>query len=173
MDFFELISQRHSVRNFGQKEVEKEKLNKILEAADMAPSAGNLQAYEIVVVSDLYQKTRLCEACLNQQFVAQAPVVLVFCENRLKSEAKYGPRGHKLYALQDATIACAYAQLACAALGLSSCWVGAFNEEMVKKLIDAPVGVKPIAVLPIGYANEEPYLTPRREIKELAKKERF
>jgi len=169
MDYFEVIRKRRSIRAFQPRPVEPEKLRRVLEAADLAPSAGNLQAYEILVARDGERKRALAQAALGQAFVAQAPVVLGFAANRSRSAAKYGRRGAELYALQDATIACAYAQLAATAEGLATVWVGAFDDDAVAEALDLPEGLRPAALLPLGYAAEEPEPTPRRSLEEIAR----
>jgi nitroreductase len=158
---------RHSVRTYQARSIEEEKLQQILAAANRAPSAGNLQAYEIVLVRDASVQRALVRAALDQEFLAQAPIVLVFCTHGDLSQRKYGPRGADLYCLQDATIACAYAQLAAAALGLGSVWVGAFHPEAVARAIGIPHHWRPVALLPIGYAAEEPLPASRRPLNEL------
>jgi nitroreductase len=165
MEFFDVVDKRHSIRAYKDKEVEEEKLRKILETANKAPSAGNLQAYEIFVVKDQNKRKALAEAAFSQDFIVDAPVVLVFCSNPTRSSWK-GKRGG-LYSLQDATIAACYAQLAVTALGLSSCWVGAFSEEEVLKILGSPKGLVPICIMPIGYAAEEPEITGRRSLKDI------
>lgn len=173
MEFFEVVRRRHSIRAYQQCRVEEEKLYSILECANTAPSAGNLQAYEIVVVTDEKARQALARAALDQEFIAQAPVVLVFLQNPRRSAIKYGRRGAELYSLQDATIACAYAQLAATALGLASCWVGAFDEEPICRLLKVPPGLRPVALLSIGYPAEDPYLTGRRRLSGLVRWETF
>ena len=169
MEFFEVTKRRRSIRIFESKEIERDKLNQILEAANLAPSAGNLQSYEIILIRDWRKKKKIAEASYNQNFIAQAPIVLIFCANFLRS-IRYGERG-KLYAIQDATIACAHAHLATTAVGLGSCWVGAFNEHEIKEIINAPEHIKPIAILPIGYGAQKPYKTLRRRLDEIVKEE--
>lgn len=168
MDFFEVLKNRHSVREFQEREIEEEKLRQILEAANSAPSAGNLQAYKIFVVKDLAIKEQLVEAALNQDFITQAPVVLVFVANPERSARKYGQRGSHLYCLQDATIAASFAWLAAVDLGLTSVWVGAFDGEEVQKILNLPVSWYPVAILPIGYPAEELEKTLRRPLDDIA-----
>jgi nitroreductase len=167
MDFLELIHNRHSVRSFSQRSVEAEKLQKILEAANSAPSAGNLQAYEIYVVTESAQKKALARAALGQDFVAAAPVVLVFCQNPTRSARKYRQRGESLYSLQDATVACTFAMLAVTELGLGTVWVGAFNDQAVSQALQLPETLRPVALLPIGHSAESPEVTPRRHLSDL------
>ena len=166
MDFFDAVARRRSVRSYKRRPVEPERVTTILEAANAAPSAGNLQAYEIFVVEDPARKKALARAALNQAFVAAAPVVLVFCARPARS-ASYGIRGQQLYAVQDATIACAFAMLAATASGLATVWVGAFEEDDVRKAIDAPDGDRPVAILPLGYSAEHPAAAPRRRTSDL------
>jgi nitroreductase len=146
--------------------VEAEKVLQVLSAANAAPSAGNLQGYEIFRVTRDKQRTALARAALDQYFVSQAPVVLVFCANQARSAAKYGERGARLYAVQDATIACAFAVLAATALGLGTVWVGAFDDAAVQRVLDRH-DLLPVAIVPIGYPAEEPEPTARRSLADL------
>jgi nitroreductase len=167
MNFFEVLRNRHSIRAFKKKDVEQEKINIILEATNLAPSAGNLQAYEIVVIKDQERRLALAKAALNQDFIAQAPLNLVFFIDPGRSARRYGQRGMRLYCLQDATIAAAYSQLAATALGLGSVWVGAFYEEPIIKLVNAKEDLIPVAIISIGYPDEKPEITPRRKIEDI------
>jgi len=167
MEFFAALKARHSIRVYIDTPVEAEKLEQILEAVNQAPSAGNLQAFEVYLVTRADQRKALAAAALGQDFLAQAPVVLIFCTHEARSEKKYGKRGVELYCLQDATIACTYAMLAASALGLSTVWVGAFNEEAVSCSVNLPEALRPVAMLPIGYAAEEPRTRPRRSMTEI------
>ncbi len=168
MDFFEVIKKRRSVRAFQEVEVEESKLRIIFETINSAPSAGDLQAYEVFVVRSESKKRELAKAAFGQDFIASAPVVLVFCANPKRSAWKYGKRGEKLYCIQDATIACSFAHLSATALGLASVWVGAFSNSEVLKIIGAEdKDLVPIAILPIGYPAENPSPTPRRQLYDL------
>jgi len=169
MDFFELMNARRSIRAYQNRPVEEEKISQIFDAANRAPSAGNLQAYVILVVRRPAIKAALARASLNQEFLTQAPVVLAFFAHQQMSAAKYHQRGAELYAIQDATIACAYAQLAATQLGLGTVWVGAFDDAAVKRTLKAQADWRPVALLPIGYPAETPAPTPRRSVAELVK----
>jgi nitroreductase len=116
VDLFEVIKRRRSVRAFARQAVEAERVAKVLAAANAAPSAGNLQGYEIFRVTPEKERVALAHAALYQFLIAQAPVVLVFCANQARSAAKYRKRGARLYAIQDAMIACAFAMLPVAIL---------------------------------------------------------
>jgi len=167
MDFFEVLKKRRSIRKFKPDAIPEDKLQLIYEAINSAPSAGDLQAYEVFVVRDKDKLKKLADSAFGQEFIGEAPIALVFCANPSRSRWKYGARGEKLYSLQDATIACAYAQLAVTALGLGSVWVGAFDEDKVRKIIGVGKDIIPIAILPIGYPDESPEPTPRRKISDL------
>lgn len=167
MDFFQTIHERQSIRAFEPREVEPAKLQDILNAACAAPSAGNVQALQIHVVRSHERQRELAQAAYGQEFLAQAPVLLVFCADPIRSAAKYKARGERLYSVQDATIAAAYAQLAATAVGLATCWIGAFDEEAVTRVAGLPAGQRPVVLLPLGYAAEKPPPTSRRPLREL------
>jgi len=173
MDFFETVRNRHSVRKYQPRAVEEEKLDRILETVNAAPSAGDLQAYQVILVQDPAIKLALSQAAYGQGCLVEAPLALVFCADHLMSAGKYGKRGAELYAIQDATIATAYCQLAATALGLATVWVGAFDPAAVAKAINTPQHVTPVSMIPIGYAAEEPGPTPRRKLDDLVKMESF
>jgi nitroreductase len=167
MDLFEVVEKRRSIRAFQDRPIEREKLDRILQAANQAPSAGNLQAYAIFVAIGPAQRALLAAATLGQDFLAKAPVILVFCTHAARNAERYRQRGARLYALQDATIACTFAMLAATALGLGSVWVGAFDDDAVHAAIQAPEGMFPVAMLPLGYSAEEGQVRSRREIGDL------
>jgi len=167
MEFFEVIRRRRSVHAFERKAIPTETLEVVLEAANAAPSAHNLQAYEIYVVTDERRRTAVAQAAREQSFLAGAPVLLVFCTHAERSAKRSGRRGETLYTIQDATIAATFAMLAATARGLATVWVGAFDPEEVARIAGAPPGVEPVAILPLGYAAEEPVEPPRRPLEEL------
>jgi len=168
MEFCEVIRNRHSIRTFTNQPVEEEKLQQILETANLAPSAGNLQAYEIYAVTNAKKRDGLACAALAQEYIAKAPVALVFCTHPERTEGKYTERGTRLYTVQDATIACTFAMLAATDLGLGSVWVGTFDEKVVRMIIGAPESQVPVVILAIGYPGEFPDQHPRRPLEQLA-----
>ena len=167
MDFFEVVKTRQSIRAFQDKPIEPEQLQQILDTINRAPSAGNLQGYEVYLVTNRAVLQCLAQATSGQDFITQASLALVFCAHPARSAKKYEQRGTTLYSVQDATIACAYAQLAVTALGLASVWVGAFNEDAVRAAIGVGHDLRPVAFLPIGYAAEAPEHRSRRALVEL------
>ncbi|MFA7097489.1 MAG: nitroreductase family protein [Gammaproteobacteria bacterium] len=167
-DFFETVRRRHSIRRYqSDMPVEPEKLHAILEMACAAPTAGDLQAYRIVVVRSQQERDGLRRAANDQAFIAEAPICLVFCADPARSQERFGERGRTLYAVQDATIAAAYAQLAVVAAGLGSTWIGYFDENAVKDLLGLDAGLVPVAMLSVGYPAELPEATPRRHMDEV------
>jgi nitroreductase len=167
MDIFNVFSERHSIRAFTNQPITDEALKQILESVNRAPSAGNLQAFDIYQVTKTEHKDALMRASHDQEFLVQASVVLVFCATPSRSAVRYTERGETLYCIQDATIACTYAMLAATALGLGTVWVGAFDEAAVHQIIGAAPDQRPVAMLPIGYPNAEPRIRPRRKLEEI------
>jgi len=122
------------------------------------PSAGGLKARHLPVVEEPEPsaKAKLVQAAFGQDFIAQAPTLLVFWAIGSKSSEKYGERGRTLFAVQDATIAASFASLQAVAFGLGSCWIGAFDEDAVKEIFRKNIQSdwRPIALMPIGFAAE-------------------
>jgi nitroreductase len=162
----EVIFNRVSIRKFEDKEISENDLIEVLRAGNAAPSAGNLQARDFVIVRDKKMKEEIAKAALNQMFIAQAPVVIVVCANYPRSMRVYGDRG-RLYAEQDATAAVENILIAACTLGLGCVWVGAFHEEIVSHLLGIPDYARPIAIIPIGYPAEKPERRRRYPIEEL------
>jgi nitroreductase len=166
MEFAEVLAKRRSVRSYTSQPVEENKLRRIFEAANIAPSAGNLQAYQVRVVRDQAKRNALAQAAYGQGFMATAPVSLVFCADPERSERKYGRRGVDLYSVQDATIAATFAMLAAVDLGLATVWIGDFDEKKVQQVLEVK-SIRPVAIFSLGYAAEHPQPSPRRAIEEM------
>ena len=167
MEFFEVLNKRHSIRRFKEKDIEKDKIRKLLQAANSAPSAGNLQAYQIILVKNKDTSKKLAHFAWDQDFISQAPINLVFCADGRRSAQRYGMRGETLYSIQDATISCAHVHLTAVDLGLGSVMVGAFDEGGVSRLLKIPNNLRPIIILPIGYPDEIPEESTRRSLDDL------
>lgn len=171
MDFFDTVTRRRSIREFRSERVEDEKLERILSAIRLVPSAGNLQAYEVILIRDSRRKKELVRAAWGQRFIARASVVLAFVANPERNFHRYRQRGESLYSVQDATIACTYAHLAATALGLGSVWVGAFDDAAVAEILNVQSPLRPVALLPIGYPAESPSPRPRRPLEDIIHEE--
>ncbi|MCF6323095.1 MAG: nitroreductase family protein [Gammaproteobacteria bacterium] len=169
-DFFETVRHRHSVRKYQTTTpIEAGKLHAVLEMACAAPSAGDLQAYQITVINDQATREALQAAANGQPFISEAPVCLVFSADPSRSAKSFGERGASLYAVQDATIAATYAQLAIVAAGMGSTWVGDFDDNAVKRVLNNNDELQPIAILSVGYPAELPEPTPRRNLDDVVK----
>jgi len=173
LDVFEAIKNRRSVRVFTDKPVSDEEVEKLIDTARWAPSAGNIQPWEFIVVRDQQIKAGVCEAAGNQTFIEEAPVVIVVCANVWRSGQGYGSRGINLYCLQDTAAATQNMLLAAEALGLATCWVGAFHEEEARKVLNIPTGVRPVAIIPVGHAMQKPRARSRRPLNEIVHHEAF
>ena len=163
-DLFTVMAKRRSTRKFTDRIVETVKIDKIIAAADTAPTAGNFQGFEIFYVKSPEKKQQLVEACNNQPYV-HAPVVLVFCKNPSRVKLNFPEEILRKFAIQDATLAAAYSQLAAQALGLSSIWIGMFDEQKVMKVINTDL--IPSSVLCIGYPKQDKFPKPRRNLQEI------
>lgn len=152
MDFLALAKRRYAVRAFDHRPVEEEKLQKILEAARLAPSGRNAQPWKVYVLRspEALQNAETCTPC-----VYQAPVVLLFCYDRTHPESSLSENRVNV-GLTNACIAAAHAMLEAEAQGLGSCWVCLFYEDLTKQVFALPEGWEPACFLPLGYAAAEP-----------------
>jgi len=169
MDVFTAINGRRSVRAYRPAEVEEEKLKKILEAARLSPSASNRQDWRFIVVRNTETRKRLAKAAFGQFFVGEAPVVIVACGTEPKTTMACGQPTHTV----DVSIACAFMILEAYELGLGTCWVGAFNEGEVKKALEIPEPVRVVAVIPLGYPDEDPSQRTRKDLDQIICFEKF
>jgi nitroreductase len=167
MNVLEAIQARQSIRAYQPRDIESAKLETILQAANQAASAANLQAYQIYIVRNQAAKDALAAAAAGQKFLATAPVVLVFATDPARSGAKFGKRGEQVYAMQDSCAAVCNAMLAAVELGLGTCWVDAVSEDAAGKAINLPSGQRAAVILPIGYPAEAPPRTTRRALSDL------
>ncbi|RJQ53611.1 MAG: nitroreductase family protein [Actinobacteria bacterium] len=151
MDVYEAIAERRSVRRFQDKDVEQVVLERLLEAAVKAPSAGNLQPWRFIIVRGEDAKHELAVAAGFQRFVEAAPVVLAVGADLSVAGGRYGTRGRELYAIQDTAAAIENLMLAAVAEGLGTCWVGAFDEEMAARTLGCEDSQRVLALLVLGY----------------------
>ena len=172
MECIEAIKGRRSIRKFKDQPVDKELVEQLLDAAQMAPSAGNLQARDFIVISDKTTKQKLAKAAMGQSFIEQAPVAVVVIANIERSSRIYRARG-ELYAILDAAAGIENLLLAAHSMGLGACWVGAFDETQVTALLGIPDKAKPVALIPVGYPGEQPSATPRMVPDRLVHREKW
>lgn len=154
MELNECIKKRRSIRKFSGRTVGIDQIYQILEAGIQSPTAGNAQDWRFVIVKDKKKKEQLAKAALKQYFITKAPYLIVVCSDTYKIKKVYRKRGD-LYAVQDTAAAIMTMLLKITDLGLASCWIGAFNENEVSRVLRLPEEVRPLAILPIGHSTEK------------------
>jgi nitroreductase len=160
MDILKAIRERRSIRNFQKKDIPKEIVDKLIDSLIWAPSAGNLQARKFFFVKDAKLKEDIAAAALNQDFIAEAPLVIIGCtDSRISS--RYGERGEYLYTIQDVAASIMGMMLVAHENGLGTVWVGAFNEDDVFDILKLPKNLRPVAIVPVGYPAKIPSPPPR------------
>jgi len=175
MDLFEVVEKRRSIRKFKTKPVKTNDLRKILETGRLAPSGGNRQPWYFIVVRHPKTKKALAVAANNQTFAADADVVIAALGDPTISAAKlpYTLSSTRLPYKQDPMIAVEHMILAATTLGYGTCWIGAFNEKKVKKILKIPESLAVVALLPIGVPDEDPPQRPRKAFTKIFFKESF
>lgn len=168
----ENIKTRRSVRKYLKKDIPIELVYKLIDAARYAPSSGNNQCWAFIVVKDKKMKKELAEAA-NQDWVSEAPVIVVACINMQIASAVYGERGAKLYGIQNVAAAIENLLLTANSLGLGTCWVGAFSEPRVSILLECPDYIRPCALVTVGWPDEAPKAPPRHEVSEIVHLEKY
>jgi len=169
-----MIQSRKSVRKYSQNPIPENDLKEILKTGFSAPSGGNMQPWRVVVVKERTRRDRLATAAYGQSFIAEAPVLLVVCAVPYESAEKYKERGATLYTLQDTAALTQNILLASHALGYATCWIGAFNEDDVSEIIKVPEGMRPVSMIPIGFADgKPPSARPRKPVSDVVIEEEF
>ncbi len=166
MEVFEAIQKRYSCRKYLEKDIPKDLILKILEAARLAPSAGNIQPWFFIIVNDKEKKEIIAKSGRWASFIEKAPIVIVGCGNKEAS-----PKWYKV----DVSIAMEHMVLEATELGLGTCWVGSFDEKKVKEILKIPEKYEVIALLAIGYPAEKidimgkmlHLIKPRKKIEEI------
>jgi nitroreductase len=168
MDLFQVIRDRRSIRKYRDTPVEREKIEQLLDAARLAPSWKNMQCWRFLVLTEAEKREALLAAFPDdnpgKKALLQAPVVVVVCADPADSGVENGMD----YYLADTAIAFEHLCLAAHALGLGSCWMGLFDEALVRKGLHIPAGVRVVGVTPLGYPDQEPKPRPRKELAEIA-----
>lgn len=167
MDIYDAIKKRKSIRKYKPKEVEEDKLLRILEAARLAPSASNRQEWRFVVVRNRKTREKLKEAAKNQSFVAQASVVIACCAETDEHRMTCGQLCYPI----DVAVAIEHMALAAVAEGLGTCWIGAFYEDKVKEILNIPQEIKVVELLALGYPAEDPAPREKHPLERILKRE--
>ena len=173
MEFYEVIKTRRSIRSYSPEPIPEDKLRRVLEAARIAPSGANRQPWKFIVVRDEDLKKKVAEACNHQTFISEAPVVIVACGRNIG----YNRGGYmgSLSMVMDVTIAMTHLILAARAEGLGTCWIGAFNNDELKKVLDIPPEYNVVAITPLGYPKGEAFTSSmsRKSLEEIVCYEKF
>jgi len=169
MEFTTLVESRYSVRSYKTDPIEESKLEKVLQAMRLAPTATNRQAFQFLVVHTKGREEEL-KRIYRSDWFTQAPVVVCACgipaENWVRMDGKN-------YNDVDVAIAMDHLILAATNEGLGTCWIGAFDAQAAKEVLGLPEGVEPIALTPLGYPVGEPRPKKRKELSELVRYERW
>lgn len=165
MDTLECIKTRRSVRKYKDKPVPWELVVNILDAGRLAPCAGNIQNWKFIIIREEDNRKKIADACLQQRWMEKAPVYIIIIAEPEKAQRFYGTRGERLYTIQNCAAAIENMLLAAHAQGLGACWVGAFDEEMIRRAVNLPEHVIPHAVITVGYADEKPIMPPKNRLE--------
>ncbi len=166
MDVFTAIQKRRSIRNYLPKEVEEEKLRKVLEAARLAPSAKNRQEWRFIVVRDKEKREELVrEASPHQPFMLSAPVIIVAYALDKDYVMKCGVPAHYI----DIAIALTHIHLQAVEEGLGTCWIGSFHQDKVKEVLNLPKEAEVVQLMTLGYPAEDPSPRPRLPLEEIVR----
>lgn len=169
MDFFELARRRYSVRSYKSAPVEDEKLDRILEAARLAPTAANRQPFQLIVVHTANLQAELLRI-YNKSWFVEPPLVICGCGIPAKNWVR---KDGKNYNDVDVAIVMDHLIMAAAAAGLGTCWIAAFDPTAAKEVLGLPEGVEPVAFTPLGYAADRPPRKKRKPLSELVRYEKW
>lgn len=155
------------MRRYEDRPLEEGTVETLLEVAHWAPSAGNRQPWFFYVVEDETMKNQLVEVALGQEFIAEAPVIIVVCADPERSAQRYRDRGRHLYCIQDTAAAMQNMLLTAESMGLGTCWIGAFDEEACIRALSLPEHLRPVGMTPVGYPAQSPDARQRRPVDEI------
>jgi nitroreductase len=171
MKVLDVIQKRQSVRKYKEDPIPEKALMRVLEAARLAPSGKNFQPWKFIIVKDKALKEKLAQASAGQFFMAEAPIIIVGCGFPDNCYAHMG-RYMKSWSV-DVTIALEHLILQAQEEGLGTCWIGSFEEEEVKAILNIPEDVKVLALTPLGYPDEIPRFRGRKNLDEIISYDRF
>lgn len=163
MDVFEAIRKRRSVRSYEDKPIEEEKLKRVLEAGRLAPSAGNRQEWKFIVVKDRFLKKKIAVSANRQNFIAQSGAIIVGCGTECDKIMTCGQYAYTI----DVSIAMAQMSLQAVEEGLGTCWIGAFKEDEVKKILNIPDKVRLVELMALGYPAYVPEPAQRKKLEDI------
>ncbi len=171
MKVLDVIQKRQSVRKYKEDAIPEKALMRVLEAARLAPSGKNIQPWKFIIVKDKVLKEKLAQASAGQFFMTEAPIIIVGCGFPDNCYARMG-RYMKSWSV-DVTIALEHLILQAQEEGLGTCWIGSFEEEEVKAILNIPENVKVLALTPLGYPDEIPRFRGRKNLDEIISYDRY
>ncbi len=152
MEFRDVIEQRRSIRSFTSQPVDDATLTYILECAQKAPSWANKQCWRFIVIRNKETINQIAKTNVINHWLKTAPCLIIACGDPTES----GSRNDMQYYLVDVAIAFEHLILAAADIGLGTCWIGGFDEQKIKHLLEIPKRIKVVAFTPVGYPSEKP-----------------
>lgn len=167
MKFLELAKRRYSVRGYKADPVEADKLQEVLEAARLAPTAGNRQRFELIAIQTAGREEEL-RRIYDKDWFVQAPLVICACRYPMDPA-----RQRKDYTDVDVGIVIDHLILAATELGLGTCWIGAFDPAAAREILGLPDEVEPVVFTPLGYPADPPREKQRKSIDELVRYEHW
>lgn len=173
MDVTEAIIKRRSIKRYLDIPVDWDRIGAVLDAGRLAPSAGNLQPWKFIVVTDPGKRRMIAESCFQQYWMQTAPVHIIICAEFNKMSRFYGVRGERLYTIQSCALAAGSMLLEAVNQGLAGCYVSAFDEEMMKRHFKIPDFARPQAVITLGYPGEEVPPPPKYTLNDVTHLEEF
>ena len=173
MDLLNLMKERRSIRKYQNIAIDDKDIEELIEAAMSAPSAGNIQPWDFIIIKKRDIKEKLVKAALGQKFILDAPLVIVVCVNNTMVSRFYGNRGVNLYCIQDTAAAIQNMLLLSRSKGIGSCWIGALSEREVAEILEIPENIRPIAIISFGYPDEDPKSPNKRKAQSIIHYELF
>jgi nitroreductase len=175
LDFDEVVKRRKMIREYDldRQQIPDKILTKLIKNAYKAPSAGHTQVQEFIIVKDASTKKKLRKAAVNQEYVQNAPLLIVVCSNISRSVGRYGIRGREFYSIIDGAFASMIILLSAVNEGIGACFVGAFEDNKVSEILELPKDVRPIGIICIGYPAERPEKLERIDVKALVHYEKY
>ena len=174
MDFDKVVKKRKMIRKYEQdRQVSTDIINKLLRNAHRSPSAGHTQVREFIIVIDPITKRKLCQASLGQSQVENASVLIIVCSNTSRSVDRYRKRGTEFYSVIDGAFASMIMLLSAVNEGIGASFVGAFEDNEVRKILRISIQVRPIGIIALGYPAEKPERFERIELSNLVHYERY
>lgn len=174
MEFDEVVRKRKMIREYERnKTIPDYIITKLIENAHRAPSAGHTQVQEFIIVKDHLTKSKLGDAALGQSQVYDAAELIIVCSNTSRSVDRYGKRGRDFYSIIDGAFASMLVLLTSVREGIGACFVGAFEDEKVSKILGLPEYVRPIGIITLGYSAERPEKVDRIDLTNLVYYDRY